>query len=82
MKIENNIPIPEINYTCSKPGDGSPYPFGAMEVGDHVFIPNTKKRIDGKKTPALNALHKCAHRNNMKFVSAEMNEGLGVWRIA
>jgi hypothetical protein len=80
MKIEKNVPIPDDVLRQSRTGQGSPWPFAKMDVGDYVFLEGERKRRDGKKTPVLTALHMHAYRNGKKFVSQEADGGLKVWR--
>ncbi|MBB4039134.1 hypothetical protein GGR34_000769 [Microvirga flocculans] len=68
IKIEKGIPIPNAHRERR-------YPWGDMEVGDSIFIPNTtSERI----APTA---HDYGRRHKRKFSVRKVEGGVRVWRV-
>ena len=70
-RIEKNIPIPANASARLK------YPFGEMEVGDSIFLPNEPK--GSLSRPSL-AAHTFGKRNGKRFAARAENGGVRIWR--
>ena len=73
MKIEKNIPAPEV-----KMGAPAKYPFVHMEVGDSVLFPE----CTGVKSREYKAAMGVADNKGWKFTGRKTNEGFRIWRVA
>ena len=52
------------------------YPFGAMEVGDSFFVPETAAKL------VRSAATKFGQRRDRQFLTRRVDGGLRVWRIS
>jgi hypothetical protein len=68
MKIEKNIPIPEIT--------SKRYPFDEMEVGDSFLVPPLQ-------VPSARSLMSYTNRKDKSksFMSRTSEDGIRIWRI-
>lgn len=73
--IEKGIPIPKTNSGRSK-GE-SKYPFLKMDVGDSVFVKETRANVVGAYTRTL----KQRNNSTFKFICRTVEGGVRVWRI-
>ena len=79
MKIEKNIPVPQIRKVRRSPGVGGQnriYPFNEMEIGDSIFI--VGQTTKGK---ACDCAHQYGRRRNIRFTGRATEGGVRIWRI-
>lgn len=67
MKIDRNIPIPEVQKCI--------YPWKTLEVGDSFLMPGPPKNVNSSVSAA-------GRRYGRKFSYRKTAEGMRVWRVA
>lgn len=83
LKIEKNIPVPEVDY--SRCGAPAKYPFKDMEIGDSFVV-----RIEDSECTTLDALRNAIYQYARRQIGADKvksrrlddKTGYRVWRIA
>lgn len=68
-KIEKNVPLPAGGLNARK------YPFGDMEIGDSLFVTERTNSF-------RNAATAYGRAHGIKLISATVDGGVRVWRIA
>lgn len=74
MKIEKNVPVPELKTR----GPSPKYPWHDFEVGDSVLIKGNYSAANKCKEAASARMY--GYRNRKKFSTITTDEGVRIWR--
>jgi len=75
MKIEKNVPLPELKTRGPKPK----YPWADFEVGDSCFVEGNFKDVNKCKEATSARLY--GYRNGKKFSTIKVGGGVRIWRV-
>jgi len=77
IKIDKNIPIPEVQK-----GRNIIYPFSNMEIGDSFLIPfEDAKFIQPGMVRVREAVYRAQKKFRFNFAIRKVENGIRVWRV-